>query len=123
MPYFIIPSENSDLEVDPDFLSRQLIEQWPMVEFRQPMPNETILLEWEIKAGKINHVGTLHSNKGTLAIDDYPLGVSEFALWYRQIIPEKYDIFLCHDSDASLEVRITRETSANEILKQLESDA
>ena len=122
MPYFIIPRENSDLEIDPDFLSRQLTEKWPMVEFRQSVPNDPFLMEWAINAGRINHVGMLHDDRRTIAVDDFPTGISEFALWYRNIIPEKHEIFLYHDSDASLEVRITRETSANEILEQLEDN-
>ena len=123
MPYFIIAGENSDLQIDPDLLSRCLIEQWPMVEFRQAMPNDPFLLEWTINAGRINHVGMLHGDRKTIAIDDYEMGVAEFSLWYRKIIPEKHEIFLYHDSDASLEVIITRAITANKILQQLASDS
>lgn len=121
MPYLIILGDNSDLEVDPHDLSRQLCKQWSEVQFKQEMPNAAMLLEWKLKAGKINHVGQLHNDKKTLTIDDYPAGVSEFAVWYRKIIPEKFDVFLYHDSDANLEIRITSETNANEVEKQLES--
>jgi hypothetical protein len=123
MPYFIMPAEDSDFEIEPTRLSLKLREQWSMIDFIQNIPDTKILLEWEITSGNINHTGTLHNDKRTLVIDDYPAGVSEFAVWYKNVIAEKLDIFVYHDSVASLEVRITSETKVTEVRDQLEGKA
>lgn len=120
MPYLIIPSDVADFEIDPAYLSFKLHEYWPMTEIRQGVPDTAILLEWEITARRVNHVGMLHSDKRTLTVDDYPAGVAEFAVWYKKVIAEKNDIFICHDSDASLMIRITSETTMTEIKDRLE---
>jgi len=122
MSYLIIPSESSDLYLDPEKMSEQLRKKWPMVEFRHETFSENILLEWEIRAEDVNHVGMIHNDNRTLTIDDDPAGVAQFTIWYRQIIPEKHDIFIYHDSDAEMEVRITIESLATEVEEHLKGN-
>ena len=115
MPYLIMPGDASNFEVDPTSLSLKLREHWPTTEITQDVPDAVALLEWKIIAGNINQIGALHSDKRTLTVDDDPAGVSEFAVWYKKVIAEKHDLFIYHDSDASLEVRVTSETKVTEI--------
>jgi len=122
MVYLIIPSDNSNLEIDPKYLSLKLRERWPMIDIKYEKSYPMMLLEWQIIDDSINHVGTLHSDKRTIAIDDYPQGIAEFTIWYKKIIAYDHEIFIYHDGNAEMAVKVTNETSLDRIKNQLDSE-
>lgn len=120
MPYLIMPDDSAEFEIDPEDLSRRLHDQWPMVEFASERPDSEAILQWNIIAGNVNHQGELLRDKRTIIIDDYPPGVAEFAAWYAKVFAENQDLFIYHDLDAELEVRITSASTISEIQDRLE---
>jgi len=117
--FFIAPYEpqrwetaKSDLQIDPDWYRKRLLERWPGIVFSKISP-EDYLLEWGIPvstAGAAIH-GGLQTNQNIVDLDT---PFEEFFLWHRQIIPGQYRLYLFNDSSwGSLE--LTVDTTIEEI--------
>ena len=119
MPYFVMLKDGADYEINLVEFAVQLKQRWPMIEFRQSLPGETVILEWTIRNEVVCLDGQLQDRHGTLVLDEYPAAIAEFAVWYRNFIPDQYRLFVYHDSDAELEVEIRNDSRPEDIIRGL----
>jgi len=63
--------------------------------------------------------GQLQDGHGSIVLDEYPTAIAEFAVWYRNFIPDPYRLFVYHDSDAELEVEISNDSRPEQIIRGL----
>jgi hypothetical protein len=63
---------------------------------------------------------TLHKDQKLVSIDDTDdNAVAQFALWFRNLIPIEYDLYLCHDSGGEELIEITPSSTEGEIADAL----
>jgi len=119
MPYFFIIDEETDFAIDVENFAKQLRASWPSVRFEDiKITNDPFLLHWSLREGEIDHVGSLHRDRRTISVDDYPKGVARFALWIRAFLPEQHKLMLYHDS-SDIAVEITPKTQAEDLIVEL----
>ncbi|NDJ79349.1 MAG: HEAT repeat domain-containing protein [Chloroflexi bacterium] len=102
----IVPFEQqSDLDVDPDWLAGQLAQQWPdaQINVRHPQP-EALLLDWRLDMPNGMMLGGLHRDRLAVFLTGDTLDVATFALWYRGIIPPQHTLRLYWWADRGCEI-------------------
>lgn len=121
MSYLIIPDEDADLLIDVQSLRNQLKSSWSNIVFQEVMiPSYMALLTWTITFGDDELLGDLHDDKRTVSLDSSAEGIAVFAAWYREFIPAKYQLYLCHDQTigvVELLIGHTKELILAEMLK------
>ncbi len=92
------PAPTTDLRIDPEDYSKELLKRWPHAKYHPSTPESphTYLLD---EPGRSGLRVTLHNSPR------YPhvaleLGANfiEFILWHRQMVPAKYVLFLFNSS-------------------------
>lgn len=105
--YYISPSEQTDLQIDPAELTRGLRESWPdaaVLEVSDPESNR--LLEWRVGMEHGEVEGSLDRTRQAVRVDGDLRDCAQFALWLRQRVPEKYTlIFYDEGFTADIELR------------------
>jgi hypothetical protein len=88
------PAPPVTLNIDPDWLTDQLRQQWPEVEInaRQPRP-QAYLLDWRMLVEKQILSGALHRDHYAVVLTGSTEAVKTFARWYRGIIPPEQPLF------------------------------
>jgi hypothetical protein len=119
MAYFIIPNEASDLQIDPQNLANQLSSKWPFIKFENAVTqNDPFILSWRFDIDGDVLRGSLHKDGQTVSMEDFSEGAAKFAVWYREVIPPQYQLFISHDSSDE-EIEIMPESTEEEILDDL----
>lgn len=121
--FFILPfnplyweTVKSDLVIDPESYRTMMQQKWPEAKIYTPPASSAYLLRWEINQHEIYIAGGLQSDHQTVSIQPgFKSNLPIFVLWHREIIPEKFQLFLTWEGTwESLEVK--SDTSEQDIV-------
>lgn len=91
--YYISPPEQTDLQIDPEQLTRGLRETWPDAEIVAISDAESNrLLEWKVGTEHGEVEGSLERARQAVRVDGDLRDCARFALWLRQQVPERYTL-------------------------------
>jgi hypothetical protein len=104
--FFIAPYEpltwastSSDLEIDPDWYKRQLLKNWPNIEFFQPT-TKYYVLSWRFPS-TAEGSGSLAGLQENLQVISMSAPFEEYIVWHRSIIPDDYTLYLFNESSSN----------------------
>lgn len=121
--FFILPynpvhwkTAKSDLVIDPEWYRTMMQQKWPEAKIYIPPADSTYLVRWEIDQNEIYITGGLQSDHQTVSFKPgFKLNLPAFVLWHREIIPEKFQLFLTWEETwESMEIK--SDTSEQDIL-------
>lgn len=100
--FFILPfnplyweTAKSDLAIETDWYRSMMQQKWPAAKIYTPPAGSTYLLRWEINQDEFNITGGLQRDHQTVSFQPgFKLNLPTFVLWHREIIPEKFQLFL-----------------------------
>lgn len=121
MPYFIYTEDNSNLLIDVDIFEHQLRERWSQVEVDAlSLQSDFVMRSWWVTFAEEDLEVTLDKHQ-TVWIDNcYDGTLAEFLVWYRNITPTEYQLFVAHDSWGEEQIELTQAITEAQILSALE---
>lgn len=106
-----------DWTIDPQELVEKLNHKWHVIEVKE---SEIYSLRWDVEVEGYPMLGGLQSDCHTVTIDGGPIRIiSEFAVWYRNLVPEQYPLFLYKGSTFDRPIKLLRTTSKEELTTTL----
>ena len=113
------------MEQSPDWVINQieiveeLKNRWHGIEVMEDV-SDTYAIRWSVKVEGYPILGGIQSDYHTLTIDGGPIAtIAEFAIWYRNLVPEQYPLFLYKGSTFNRPIELLRATSKEELVTTL----
>jgi hypothetical protein len=113
------------MEQSPDWSLNQaefvneLKQRWDGIEVKEKV-SDRYILRWSIKVEGYPILGGVQSDYHTLTIDGGPIDtIAEFAIWYRNLVPEQYPLFLYKGSTFDRPIELSLTISKDELMAAL----
>jgi len=119
LSYLISPSENIDWRVDKDDFIKKLYLKWLNVQvYPGPDPSGNFMFSWtQGTLDNGDHLnGMMYSNQLSVCLEGNFKTATEFALWYRGLVPQQYKL-LFMDQGFIRNIELDKNTTEQQIVE------
>jgi hypothetical protein len=111
--------QTPDWKIHKSEFVEELRAKWTEIKVNESVPG-TYVLRWEVELNGRILLGGVQSDYHTLTIDGGAIAsIAEFLIWYRELVPKRYPLYLYKGSKFDNPISLSVTTSKDELVTAL----